>query len=327
MLDPTTIAALAIGLMTGVGFLLVAAGAGGTGVRGYGRRLERIKTRSSRGPLPAAAEDETRSLSRTTTAMDRIAQRWLPRLDVLKARLERTGKAIPIGKYVIANLIVIFVLFVGALITFKFKLMPSLLLATALGVGLPHWFIGRMGRKRIASFIKLFPEAIDLMVRALRSGLPISDAIFNAGQEIGDPVGTELRTIEAGMRLGRELDELLWDIARRIDAPEFRFFIIALGVQRETGGNLAETLSNLSDVLRKRRTMRAKARAMASEARASTWILGSLPVVVSMLLLLTSPGYIMALFSDVRGLMMLGVAGFMLLTGVVIMNKMAKFKI
>jgi tight adherence protein B len=327
MLDPTTIAALAIGLMTGVGFLLVAAGAGGTGVRGYGRRLERIKTRSSRGPQLAAAEDETRSLSRTTTAMDRIAQRWLPRLDVLKARLERTGKAIPIGKYVIANLIVIFVMFVGALITFKFKLMPSLLLATALGVGLPHWFIGRMGRKRIASFIKLFPEAIDLMVRALRSGLPISDAIFNAGQEIGDPVGTELRTIEAGMRLGRELDELLWDIARRIDAPEFRFFIIALGVQRETGGNLAETLSNLSDVLRKRRTMRAKARAMASEARASTWILGSLPVVVSMLLLLTSPGYIMALFSDVRGLMMLGVAGFMLLTGVVIMNKMAKFKI
>src|SRR5947209_20121778 len=105
MLDPTTIAALAIGLMTGVGFLLVAAGAGGTGVRGYGRRLERIKTRSSRGPLPAAAEDETRSLSRTTTAMDRIAQRWLPRLDVLKARLERTGKAIPVGKYVIANLI------------------------------------------------------------------------------------------------------------------------------------------------------------------------------------------------------------------------------
>jgi tight adherence protein B len=129
------------------------------------------------------------------------------------------------------------------------------------------------------------------------------------------------------MRLGRELDELLWDIARRIDAPEFRFFIIALGVQRETGGNLAETLSNLSDVLRKRRTMRAKARAMASEARASTWILGSLPVVVSMLLLLTSPGYIMALFSDVRGLMMLGVAGFMLLTGVMIMSKMAKFKI
>jgi tight adherence protein B len=165
------------------------------------------------------------------------------------------------------------------------------------------------------------------MVRALRSGVPISDAIINAGQEIEDPVGVELRTIESGMRLGRELDELLWDIAKRIDVPEFRFFIIALSVQRETGGNLAETLSNLSDVLRKRRTMRAKARAMASEARASTAILGSLPVVVSMLLLLTSPGYIMILFTDVRGLFMLGVAAGMLGTGVIIMNKMAKFQI
>ena len=115
-----------------------------------------------------------------------------------------------------------------------------------------------MGRRRVARFIGLFPEAIDLMVRALRSGLPITEAIINAGQEIGDPVGAEFRGIEAGMRLGRDLESLLWDIAKRIDAPEFRFFIIALSVQRETGGNLAETLNNLSDVLRRRRAMRAE---------------------------------------------------------------------
>src|ERR1700686_3454226 len=124
------------------------------------------------------------------------------------------------------------------------------------------------------------------------------EATFMAGHEIGDPIGAEFRTIEAGMRLGRDLESLLWEIGKHIDAPEFRFFVIALSVQRETGGNLAETLSNLSDVLRKRRTMRAKARAMASEARASTAILGSLPVVVSILLLLTSPAYIMILFTD-----------------------------
>ena len=138
-----------------------------------------------------------------------------------------------------------------------------------------------MGRRRVARFIALFPEAIDLMVRALRAGLPITEAIINAGQEIGDPVGAEFRGIEAGMRLGRDLDRLLWDIAKRISAPEFRFFIIALSVQRETGGNLAETLNNLSEVLRRRRAMRAKARAMASEARASTMILGSLPILVT----------------------------------------------
>jgi tight adherence protein B len=228
---------------------------------------------------------------------------------------------------VVATLILMAVLLMAALFGGRFKLVPSLMFALALGIGIPHWLVGRMGKKRIAAFLKLFPEAIDLMVRALRSGLPISDAIVNAGQEIGDPVGTELRTIESGMRLGRELDELLWDIARRIDVPEYRFFIIALSVQRETGGNLAETLSNLSDVLRKRRTMRAKARAMAAEARASTAILGCLPIVVSILLLLTSPQYIMILFVDVRGLMMIGVALGMLATGIFIMTKMARFEI
>ena len=327
MPDPTTTAALAIGLMTGVGFLLVAAGGDvSSGGRRYARRFDSIKKRTS-GTAVAVDSTDTRSLSRTTSAIDKIVQRWLPRLDVLKDRLARTGRDIGIGKYVIATLITIAVLLLGALFLGRFKFLPCLMFAIALGIGIPHWLIGRMGRKRIASFIKLFPEAIDLMVRALRSGLPISDAIINAGQEIEDPVGAELGTIESGMRLGRELDELLWDIAKRIDVPEFRFFIIALSVQRETGGNLAETLGNLSDVLRKRRTMRAKARAMASEARASTAILGSLPVVVSLLLLMTSPGYIMVLFTDVRGLFMLGVAGAMLGTGVLIMNKMAKFKI
>ena len=327
MADPTTLAALAIGLMTGVGFLLVAVGAEGSGSRRYSRRLDQMKARRVESSAAASGATDTRSLSRTTSQIDRIVQRYLPRLDVLKERLERTGHTIGIGRYVLATLILMAVLLLAALFVGRFKLVPSLMFALALGVGIPHWLVGRMGKKRTAAFLKLFPEAIDLMVRALRSGLPISDAIINAGQEIGDPVGTELRTIESGMRLGRELDELLWDIARRINVPEFRFFIIALSVQRETGGNLAETLSNLSDVLRKRRTMRAKARAMAAEARASTAILGCLPIVVSILLLLTSPQYIMILFVDVRGLMMIGVALGMLGTGIFIMTKMARFEI
>src|SRR6266699_19536 len=145
----------------------------------------------------------------------------------------------------------------------------ELLVGLGLGVSIPHIVIGKLGKRRVAAFINLFPDAIDLMVRALRSGLPISEAIIMASHEIGDPIGSEFRTIESGMRLGRDLESLLWDIGKRIDAPEFRFFIIALSVQRETGGNLAETLSNLADVLRRRRQMRAKVHAMASEARAS----------------------------------------------------------
>jgi tight adherence protein B len=222
---------------------------------------------------------------------------------------------------IVAGLTVVLLIFTD------FGLVPNLLISIACGVFIPHYLTGRMGKKRVFRFINLFPEAIDLMVRALRAGLPISEAIVNAGQEISAPVGTEFQGIEAGMRLGRDLDSLLWDIAKRIDAPEFRFFIIALNVQRETGGNLAETLNNLSNVLRGRRAMRAKARAMASEARASTIILGSLPVLVTAILMFSSPTYIMPMFSDVRGLVLVGVAVGMLLTGVAIMVKMARFEI
>src|SRR5207245_7045807 len=108
--------------------------------------------------------------------------------------------------------------------------LPCLLIGLLLGTALPHMVIGHMGKRRVAAFVGLFPEAIELMVRALRAGLPISEAIVGAGHEIGDPVGDELRRVEAGMRMGRDLESLLWDVAARIDVPEFRFFIIALSV-------------------------------------------------------------------------------------------------
>src|SRR5437016_1644091 len=326
IIDPVTLAALAVGLMTATGFLLVAAAIEGPSSRRFVRRLQAVR---SQRPGAASGETKARSLSRrdNATFTDRLAQRWLPRRDMLVARLERTGRAISIGRYLVITLVTILVFAVATMIAGGQHVLPSVLVGAGIGTLLPHYLIGRMGRKRVAAFIGLFPEAIDLMVRALRSGLPISEATIMAGHEIGDPIGTEFRTIEAGMRLGRDLESLLWDIGKRIDAPEFRFFIIALSVQRETGGNLAETLSNLSDVLRRRRTMRAKARAMASEARASTMILGSLPFIVTVILMTTSPGYIMPLFGDIRGLALIGLALFMLATGIGIMVRMAKFEI
>ena len=182
-----------------------------------------------------------------------------------------------------------------------------------------------MPKRRIAAFIGTSTEAGD----RLRAPVRAADqrGTINAGHEIADPVGAELRLVESGMRLGRDLKTLLWETADRIDTPEFRFFIIALSVQRETGGNLAETLGNLADVLRRRRQMRAKVRAMASETRATTAILGGLPVVVMLVLMLTSPAYLTPLFTDIRGFFFDGVALAMLGSGILIMNKMAKFEI
>ena len=323
--DPATAMALFIGAMSGITMLLLAAAVAGGNSRRFSRRLQEIAAQKRANGAAAPA----RSLSRRTSApsaLDRVL-RLLPRRDALIDRLGRTGRGISLGHYVMAVIAAI----LGVTLLFKvlagLGLTVSLLLGTAFGLFVPHYLIGRMGRKRLARFVGLFPEAIDLMVRALRAGLPVTEAIINAGREIGDPVGTEFQGIEAGMRLGRDLDSLLWDIAKRITVPEFRFFIVALSVQRETGGNLAETLNNLSEVLRRRRAMRAKARAMASEARASTMILGSLPIFVSVILSFTSPTYIAPLFTDIRGLMLVGLGFGMLLTGIAVMVKMARFEI
>jgi tight adherence protein B len=328
-IDPATLMALGLGAITALGFVCVAGLVSGPSGRRYRRRLASV-SRQKRSASVMAGSSEGRTLSRresTTPMMDRFVKPWIPRRDLLDARLARTGRAITASHYALATGGSIVVAVALILIFAQLSIVPSLMLGTALGVALPHFVVGRMGKRRVARFLNLFPDAIDLIVRALKSGLPMTEAVIGAAHEIGDPVGAEFSSVESGMRMGRDLDSLLWDIAKRIDMPEFRFFIIALGVQRETGGNLAETLQNLADLLRRRRSMRQKARAMASEARASTAILGSLPIVVTIILFMTSPNYIMVLFSDVRGLILVAIALGMLVAGIGIMVRMAKFEI
>ena len=238
----------------------------GTSGRRFKRRLAGIRDRAQ--GVASVEAVATRSLARQQSAtpnMDRIARQWLPRRDILAHRLARTGRRISVGQYSMTGVGLAVLVAITLACTTPIGAVASLTVGLLIGTALPHMVVGRMGKRRVAAFVGLFPEAIDLMVRALRSGLPISEAIIGAGREIGDPVGDELGRVEAGMRMGRDLEGLLWDIANRIDVPEFRFFIIALSVQRETGGNLAETLANLADVLRRRRQMRAKVRAMSSE--------------------------------------------------------------
>ncbi len=329
--DPIGRISLFIGVMSGLTLLLLAAAFTGGVPRQLRRRVVQVSGRQAAArqdtaaPLGAAAPRPL-SRRRRATGIERVL-RWLPRRATLVERLDKTGRGFTLAQYAVWTIGTVLGASVLLAAAAGLSPMASLLSGIAIGLFLPHYIVGRMGRKRVARFIALFPEAIDLMVRALRAGLPVTEAIINAGHEIGDPVGTELRGIEAGMMVGRDLDSLLWDIAKRITAPEFRFLIIALNVQRETGGNLAETLSNLSEVLRRRRAMRAKARAMAAEARASTMILGSLPMFVVAVMSFTSPAYIAPLYTDVRGMLLVGLAILMLATGIGIMVKMARFEI
>ena len=326
-LDPITSIAVICAIGVALTFGLVALALSDSAAsRRFDRRINTMRDRAQ-GVL-ATESAATRSLSRqrSASAIDRMAG-WLPRRDLLAARLARTGREISIGQYAMACAVLTVLAAVGLAVTARIGIVPSLLLGLLIGTALPHLVIGRMGKRRMKAFIALFPDAIDLIVRALRSGLPVTEAIVGAGHEIADPVGSEMRLVESGMRMGRDLDTLLWDVAKRIDAPEFRFFVIALSVQRETGGNLGETLANLADILRRRKQMKAKARAMASESRATTMILGGLPVAVCMVLMITSPAYLLPLFHDVRGLVLDAIGVGMLITGIVIMTKLANFEI
>src|ERR1051325_3785804 len=218
--DPVTQLALIIGVMSGVTMLLVVAAFAGGATRRFTRRLQEVTVRKA--PTERRGGPAARSLSRresTTPGLDRIF-RMLPRREALVERLAKTGRQISVGQYMMVTMGIVVVLTLALLVFAQFNFLISLMFGAAVGVFIPHWLVGRMGKKREARFIGLFPEAIDLMVRALRAGLPVTEAIINAGQEIGDPVGTEFRGIEAGMRLGRDLDSLLWDIAKRISAQE-----------------------------------------------------------------------------------------------------------
>ena len=301
-------------------------------VSGGNRKLKRRQDRILERWQPGSAQHQATSVrlsdaDSSIPGLDKFVKRWLPRREVLRDRLARTGRPITIGHYVLATLVL--ALTVGAVLVLFFRLAPLLaaLIAIAVGVGLPHFVVGYLANARIKRFIELFPEGIDLIVRGLKSGLPITESISTVGREIADPVGIEFRRIEQTLRFGQSLEDALWATARRLDAPEFKFFVISLAVQRETGGNLAETLENLSDILRKRRQMKLKIKALSSEARASAFIIGSLPFVMFAILLLVNATYVLKLFHDPRGMMMVGAGLGSMTLGVLVMAKMIRFEI
>ena len=203
----------------------------------------------------------------------------------------------------------------------------AIFMGIAAGLYVPHMITGRMGRKRIAKFLGSFPEAIDTICRGLRSGLPITETIATVGHELPDPIGIEFSRISDSVRMGRSLEESMWEVAPRLDTPEYRFFIIALAIQRETGGNLAETLGNLADLLRKRRQLKLKIKAMSSEAKASAMIIGSLPFLMFGLLMFVNADYVMVLLQDPRGKIMMSAGVTWMSIGIFVMKKMINFEI
>jgi tight adherence protein B len=196
--------------------------------------------------------------------------------------------------------------------------------AGAAAVGTPALLFRFAQSRYQQKFLAIFPEALDLIVRAVRSGLPAPEAIALVTHEVRPPVGTEFQQILDELRIGTEMEEALQRAADRIRVPDFRFFAVSLLLQRQTGGGIAETLSNLSGIIRQRKALRMKARALTAEAQASAAIIAAAPFVAGVGLLLIDRDLISVLFMDPRGRFMLGIAVASLLTGIATMRALIK---
>jgi tight adherence protein B len=256
-----------------------------------------------------------------------LIKRFLPNIGLLRLRLVRSGWPLKVGDYLLICLASAAVVMVGLGLGFGFSLLIDALAGIIVGVALPHVVLQQRINRRTRKFVVLLPEALDLIVRGIRSGLPASEALKTIADEIGDPVGTEFQRVIDEMRIGVALDEAMWAAARRLGIAEFNFMVISLSIQQETGGNLAEILEKLSDMVRRREQMRLKVKAMSSEARASAMNIGSLPFIMCGVISFVNPNYMNVLFTDPRGWVMIGIGLTSLLIGLAVMAKMIKFEI
>ena len=306
-------------------FLIVLAFAGPNVGKQSTRRLSAVKLRHS-DSADARVEQQLRKAVASRRPVIYTDGRQMGRLDKLRLRLAQTGKKWTLQQYFyssggIALLVIAMLLVKGA------PLFLALFAGLLLGAGLPHMVVNSFIARRIKKFTANFPDAIELLVRGLKSGLPVGETLGVVAKEIPGPVGEEFKMVTEKIKIGKSMEESLQDTADRLGTPEFQFFVITLAIQRETGGNLAETLANLADVLRKRSQMKLKIRAMSSESKASAYIVGSLPFFVFGMVWMVNQKYLAGFFYEPR-LIIAGIGGAIWMSlGVFIMAKMVNFEI
>lgn len=315
-----------IGGIIFVALILVVA-AFSTGSKQSKMRLQRVSQTVRKADAKAGAISLRRNTSDSSIKVfDHLIKQWLPNPERMRRRLACTGRRVSLGQYLLACGVIAGVVAAG-MIVLGLPLIAGTLTGIAIGGAVPYGVVAYLGGKRQKEFSNLFPDAIDLIVRGLKSGLPVTESIRVVGTEISDPIGVEFRQVSDHIKFGKSLTEALWIIAKNIDTAEFRFFIISLTIQQDTGGNLAETLENLAGILRRRKQMKLKIKAFSSEAKASAYIIGSLPFVMFAILMMMNPGYASQLYTDPRGIILVGCGLASYTVGIGVMAKMVRFDI
>ncbi|MGD9810734.1 MAG: type II secretion system F family protein [Sphingobium sp.] len=331
-MDPKLL--LLILMLASVAMMLVFAFAGPSVAKAQARRLATVAARhSSSGETQIEAR--MRKAIATQAKFEATALTSLiPNPENLSKRLRMTGKKWTLNQYMMACAALTVGVFAVGLLR-GWAPLTALFVGTAAGLGLPHKYVSMIIEKRVKKFTTNFPDALELMVRGLRSGLPIAETLNVVATEVPGPVGEEFKLVNERIKIGKTMDQALIETGERLGTAEFQFFCITLNIQRETGGNLAETLANLATVLRQRAQMKLKIRAMSSEAKASAWILGCLPFVVFALISWINFNYMSPFFTaDPNGLFGLslmqvtGIGGMCWMSiGVFIMAQMINFEI
>jgi tight adherence protein B len=303
--------------------------------KNVGKRLETIKRAETDRTVVTASRDRlAEAAKRRKSVQDslkdiedkqKLRDRSIKKAP-LKQQIKQAGMTVSLERFYIYSaifgvLVAVGVYFAGA----PLIVVPGALLAA--GLGAPRWFVSIRRSLRVKAFLNEFPNALDIIVRAVKSGLPLNDGIRLIANESPEPVRSEFRRIVESQQLGLSIPEATLRMSETMPCAEAGFFGIVIQIQSQAGGNLSEALGNLSRVLRDRKKMKAKVQALSMEAKASAVIIGALPFIVAFLVYLSSPAYIMPLFTTSMGHMILGVSGIWMSIGIFVMRNMMNFEV
>lgn len=244
----------------------------------------------------------------------------------LEIRIQQAGLSWSRNGYIIGSVLAGFLLG-GVLYVAEDSLAIAAAAALVGGFGMPSWILGFLKKRRLAKITQEFPNALDVVIRGVKAGLPLGDCLRIIASESPEPLRSEFRRVVEAQQMGQSVTEAIEKLAERVPITETNFFSVVIGIQQKAGGNLTEALGNLSRVIRERKKMKGKVKAVSSEAKASAGIIGALPFVVGTLVWIVSPDYISLLWTTSTGRMAMAGGAFWMSIGIFVMKKMINFDI
>jgi tight adherence protein B len=288
------------------------------------RRMASVARAEPIAARPARAAGKSRREQVEGTLKEIEQRRKKAKRPPLSVRLTQAGLDWSKRRFIV-TVCVLAVMALIAGVVLRIGLIPALGFGFAAGLGLPFWMLSYLKKRRESKFLAAFPDAVDVIVRGIKAGLPLLDSLKLIAADAVEPVRSEFRGIIETQTIGMPIGEACLKLYQSIPVPEANFFGIVVSIQQRAGGNLSEALGNLSRVLRDRKKMKAKIQAMSMEAKASASIIGALPIVVMGLVWLTSPSYIELLWIDPFGRVMMACCGAWMAIGIFVMRKMINF--